>query len=135
MRQIPTVALWQGDDVNFILVLTNWYSQTMIDYPQIGYNPPDDPMERVIFAGSSMWQKVTEKQGYNGKIVKSIEPLTYREVIQHILERFNAILVMDKGVWTIAQRELLKEGEIILKHIERITVFQPHPTYGEGIHL
>ena len=132
LRQIPTVALWQGDDVNFILVLTNWYSQTMIDYPQIGYNPPDDPMERVIFAGSSMWQKVTEKQGYNGKIVKSIEPLTYREVIQHILERFNAILVMDKGVWTIAQRELLKDGEIDFKAYRKNYIFQTSPHVWRG---
>lgn len=132
LRQIPTVALWQGDDVNFVLVLTNWYSQTMIDYPQIGYNPPDDPMERVIFAGSSMWQKVTEKQGYNGKIVKSIEPLTYREVIQHILERFNAILVMDKGVWTIAQRELLKEGEIDFKAYRKNYSFPTSPHVWRG---
>jgi len=132
LRQIPTVALWQGNDVNFVLVLTNWYSQTMIDYPQIGYNPPDDPMERVIFAGSSMWQKVTEKQGYNGKIIESIEPLTYREVIQHILERFNAILVMDKGVWTIAQRELLKDGVIDFKAYRKNYIFPTSPHVWRG---
>lgn len=132
LRQIPTVALWQGNDVNFVLILTNWYSQTMIDYPQIGFNPPDDPMERVIFAGFSMWQKVTEKEGYNGKIVRRSEPLTYREVIQHILERFNAILVMDKGRWTITQRELLKDGEIDFKAYRKNYIFQTSPHIWRG---
>lgn len=103
LRQIPTVNLWNtGTDNKFLYVKTDWYGQNM--------NDEADPLYQVYFKGTAMWQKVTEKEGYNGVITKIIEPLTYREMLQHVMERFNAILIMNEGAWYIVQRDLAIEG-------------------------
>jgi uncharacterized protein (TIGR02145 family) len=105
LRQIPSVGLWNtGTDNKFLYCKTDWYGQNM--------NNEQDPLYQAYFKGTALWQKVTEKEGYNGVIAKIIEPLTYKEVLQHILERFNAFLIMQDGAWFIMQRDLAADSPI-----------------------
>lgn len=103
LRQIPSTNLWNtGTDPNFVVAKTDWYGENMDDV--------SDPLHQAYFKGVALWRKITEKEGYNGVISEEIESMNYYEVIEHIMERFNAILMMQEGAWYIYQRDLVSEG-------------------------
>lgn len=106
LGSIPTINLWDpvGTDNRFLYVRTDWFGQNMDNLT--------DPLAQVYFKGTAMWQKVTEKEGHNGVITKIIEPLSYREMLQHTMERFNAILLMNEGAWYIMQRDLAMDSPL-----------------------
>lgn len=110
LQYIPTFELWNPVmDNKFLHIRTDWYSGQMIWEP--GATLPKEPLSQALFRGNSVWVKQTEVKGYNGIVLKKKEPMTYYEVIQHVLERFNAVLLMREGAWYLYQLDLVELGE------------------------
>ena len=117
LRQIPTVGLFDTlSELRFLWAETEWFSEdTPVD---------EEPLYQVGLFGQSLWVKKEQKEGYSGVIKTEIISMTYKEVIQHICERFNCVLVMQQGAWYLYQRDLLKETNV---------TFETYRAYPTGI--
>jgi len=115
LRNIPTSEFFDaagtGTDTQFLFTATNWYGDGMAE---------SEPMHLARFFVQSpvngnlpIWTKRELKTGYNGQEIETIEYMNYRDVIQHILERFNAVLLFTDGAWHIFQRDFLASEETL----------------------
>jgi len=123
LAQIPTVSLFSAlSETRFLWVKTDWFADNI---------PADEePLYQIGLYGKSLWVKKEEKKGYSGTIATIVSPMTYKEIIQHICERFNCILMMQQGSWYLFQRDLMEEDTITFetyKSAESLGTWRTNP--------
>lgn len=78
---------------------------------------------------AEIWVKKGQREGYNGRMIDYTEALTCREVIEHILSRFNCIMMMVEGKWHIYQRDVLEPTSVDLDMFGKAgTQYEGHTT-------
>ncbi len=119
LRQIPTLGLFDVlSELRFLWCKTDWYSENL--------STGTEPLYQIGLFGKSLWVKKEVSEGYSGALKTEIVGLTYKEVLQHICERFNCVLVMQQGAWYLYQRDLLLEDTIVF------STFRAYPTSGSN---
>lgn len=118
LRQIPTERLFPLlPETRFLWAKTQWFSDALTE--------DSEPLFQIGMFGKSLWVKKEIKEGYSGEIAVNIVPMTYKEVIQHICERFNAILIMQQGAWYLFQRDAIASADTIT-----FETFHSYPSLG-----
>ncbi len=106
---IPSSELWDyHEEQKFLYCRTDWFHQGMAESFD----------EALVYSGIQpslygAWIQAERTTSYSGADVIRKRKMNYREVINHILVRFNAVLLMVDGAWHILQREMAAgEGAI-----------------------
>ena len=106
LLNVPTDGLFSNTDV-FLKCRTDWYTDLM----ETGKEPLS-----LVSAGDSpnefLWHIINRRIGFDDSEIEEINKMSYYDVIQHILTRFNSILLIADGEWTIYQRDLLENNFI-----------------------
>ncbi len=120
LKRLPTSDLFwkqteaEDKETKFLYVHTEWFGEGMLE--------TDEPMEKAFvmpYQGKVCWGTKSIETGYNGTEIEVITYQNYRDVIQHILTRFRAVLILQNGAWYIIQRECLISGSDITYHTYR----------------
>jgi len=107
LNLIPTSELVSLND-SFLMCKTDWYC----NYMQTGREPLD-LVSANDAAGKFLWERRGSRIGFNGQLVWEVSRMTVLEQINHIVTRFNAILMQCAGIWYLVQRDLLADNNTI----------------------
>ncbi len=101
LRIIPTSDFtdYHSDD-KFLYVRTDWFFD--------GMAANNEAMERARTSTNpnGIWIIGKRQITYSGEPVVQTEKMNYKDIIHHILVRFNAVLLQVDGAWHIYQRDM-----------------------------
>ena len=98
LQELDIYSVWY-ENADILYVVLDWWAENM--------NTTLNPLDGSKPFGN-IWAKEEEKEVWiNGQKYYKTETMFYYEVIEHILERFNAVLMLSEGVWRLFQRDLL----------------------------